>query len=277
MLTGGTGFLGSRLTSRLVKEEHELGLVGRDTSNFENLQKLGLKRDKDYEFFPVNLEIKKIQDAVNSFKPDVVVHVAAISTGARICETISKQIDANIKFPSLLLNAAFNFGCRRFINTGTSWQEISGSGYKPFDFYSATKQSFENIIEDYVLDGMSCVTFRLFDVYGEDDPRPKLLNLLDRVAQSGETLPMSPGDQKIDLVHVNTVCEHYLEAIDQLDNNRIDGHKIYSISGKNPRTLKKIVSEVERELGKKIRITWGGREYRPREIMNPRSRYKSIL
>ena len=277
MLTGGTGFLGSRLTRSLIKAGHEVGLVGRDTSTFENLLSLGLVQDRAYEFFVTNLEIEKIENAVHSFKPDIVVHVAAISSGPRDFENISKQIDANIKFPSLILNAAFNFGCYRFVNTGTSWQETSGSGYKPFDFYSATKQSFENIIEDYVLDGLSCVTFRLFDVFGENDPRPKLLNLLNRIAQSGEMLQMSPGEQKIDLVHVDIVCEHYLEAISRLENNQVNAHEIYSISGENPRTLREIVSEVEKKYGKKINITWGGREYRQREVMDPRSRYNSIL
>jgi len=236
-----------------------------------------LRRGEDFTYFATNSNPENIARAIEQFKPKTIIHVAAVGGGKRSSETILDQIEANITFPSLVLNAAYETGCRQFINTGSSWQEILGDGYRPFDFYSATKQSFENILDDYAMEGMKCITFRLFDVYGDNDPRPKLMNLFNRIAQSGETLDMSPGDQKVDLVHVDWVCSNYLAGLNRLSDMQSEGHEIYTVSGGNPRSLKEIAASESARLGKPLNINWGGRPYRPREIMEPKSRYRSLL
>src|SRR3972149_5070786 len=41
-VTGGTGFTGSHLTKRLVKDNHDVRALARHTSNTETLEKLGV-------------------------------------------------------------------------------------------------------------------------------------------------------------------------------------------------------------------------------------------
>ena len=47
------------------------------------------------------------------------------------------------------------------------------------------------------------VTLKFFDTYGPADRRPKLLNLLLAAAATQVPLAVSPGQQMIDLVHVD--------------------------------------------------------------------------
>ncbi|WP_144034102.1 NAD-dependent epimerase/dehydratase family protein [Sporomusa silvacetica] len=64
--------------------------------------------------------------------------------------------------------------------------------------YTATKQALESLSRYYTqTTSMRMITLKLLDTYGPNDPRPKLFSLLNRIAQTGETLDMS-GGQMVD-------------------------------------------------------------------------------
>jgi nucleoside-diphosphate-sugar epimerase len=167
-------------------------------------------------------------------------------------------------------------GIRAFINTGTSWQNAEREGFRPFNLYAATKEAFEQILGYYVDLRLSAVTLRLFDVYGPADPRSKLINLLSDIAASGKSLDMTPGEQKIDLVHVDDVCRAYEYAISYALDQSPPAHHVFGVSSGNPIGLHDLVDLFERVRGVKCNINWGKRPYRAREIMEPYKGYKPL-
>jgi nucleoside-diphosphate-sugar epimerase len=199
--------------------------------------------------------------------PDVVFHLAA--------ETDACQIDAlvesNILFGTQLLEAMTQTGTQYFVNTGSYWQHYQGKGYNPVNFYAATKEAFENILKHYTESGsIQAVTLKLFDVYGPGDERNKLFNQLNDAYLRQETLAMSPGEQKLDLVYVDDVVEAYSRAADLLcSNSAAELNADYAVTSLKYVSLKKVVELYQRVSKRHIKINFGARPYRDREVMIP--------
>jgi nucleoside-diphosphate-sugar epimerase len=266
LITGATGFIGSHLARRLIKDGWELHAVTRNSSKCDLIKDI-----KDSVHFHVyDGTIESMQKIFAVSKPEIVFHLASLFLSQHKPEDITRLIQTNIIFGLHLVESAVNSGCKQFINTGTSWQHFENNDYNPVNLYAATKQAFEDILKYYVeAHDLKVITLKLFDTYGPDDPRPKLLNLLKRAAETGEFLDMSPGEQIIDLVHVNDVVEAFSVAQKLIENIEGELFKSYGVSSCNPLLLKKLVTKLSDSWGEKININWGGRSYRPRETMIP--------
>ncbi|MGX9366267.1 NAD-dependent epimerase/dehydratase family protein [Desulfoplanes sp. PS50] len=273
LITGATGFVGSHLARRLVKDGWTVHAIVRSSSKRDLIHDI---EDSIY-FHIYNGTVDSMQEIFAESRPDTIFHLASLFLSQHQPQDITALIQSNITFGTHLAEAAVANDCFQFINTGTSWQHYENEDYNPVNLYAATKQAFEDILKYYVeAHALKVVTLKLFDTYGPDDPRPKLMNLLKRAAETGETLEMSPGEQLIDLVHVDDVVEAFCTAQELI--GKMDGSVMndYGISSNNPRSLRDIVTEIENELGKKITVHWGGKPYRIREVMIPWNSSDSI-
>ena len=77
---------------------------------------------------------------------------------------------------------------------------------------------------------------------------------------------MSPGQQFIDLVHIDDVVCAYELAAKGLGMQK-SPHAHYGISSGQPIKLIDLVSKFEKAIGQKLNISFGARAYRPREVM----------
>ena len=168
-------------------------------------------------------------------------------------------------------------GVSNIVNTGTYWEHFQNKPYCPVNLYSATKHAFQDLLQYYVeVKGINAISLKLFDTYGPNDPRNKLLSLLINAANTGETLMMTPGKQKIDLVHINDVVNAYIVAAKRLLEGHVEHHEVYGVGSGNPISLKELVAMLEEQFGQSLNIDWGGREYRPREVMKPWDQYHAL-
>ena len=88
---------------------------------------------------------------------------------------------------------------------------------------------------------------------------------------------MSPGEQLLDLVHIDDAVNAYLIAAEHVKNVvSTTRHKSYLVSSGKPISLKKIVNLYEHEVDKKLMIEWGKLQYRPRQIMYPWAKGKLL-
>lgn len=221
--------------------------------------------------------IESMQKIFTVIDPDTIFHLASLFLSQHRPQDITSLIKSNINFGTHLVEAAAINNCLKFINTGTSWQHFENKDYNPVNLYAATKQAFEDILKFYVeAHGLKVITLKLFDTYGPDDPRPKLMNLLKRAAENGETLDMSPGEQVIDLVHVNDVVEAFCAAQKLIEKVEGKVFKSYGVSSGEPLSLKKLVSKLSDRWDEKINIHWGERSYRPREPMIPWNLFNKV-
>lgn len=273
LVTGATGFVGSNLVRGLLNKGWMVDVIVRPSSSLEIF--VDVKNNLSIHVF--NGEMEQMSEIVLKSSPDVVFHVASMVVGEHESEQVVRIVSSNITFGSQLLEAMSLNGVSKFINTGTYWEHYENKHYSPVNLYAATKHAFQSILQYYVeAKGIKAVTLELFDPYGPNDPRPKLVNLLIRIAETGESLAMSPGEQKIDLVHIDDVVKAYIVVAKRLIDCKVEGHEIYGIGSGQPVTLKDVVAIIERQTGRKLNIEWGKRDYRSREVMLPYNGYDCI-
>ncbi|MDW7973330.1 MAG: NAD(P)-dependent oxidoreductase [Thermodesulfovibrio sp.] len=269
LITGATGFVGSNIARRLVKEGFDVHIVIRQTSNLELIS--DVKENLNIHIHDGTTE--GIIEIVRLSNPEVVFHLASLFIVEHKANDIDNIIRSNILFGTQLLEAMKQIGIDKMINTGTCWQHFNNQDYNPVNLYAATKQAFEDILKFYVETTLlRVITLKLFDTYGPNDKRPKIINLLKKAAKENTVLEMSPGEQLIDLVYIDDVVEAYMIALDRLLNNKVKHHEVYAVSSGNPVSLRKIVEIYEEICGKKLNIQWGKRPYRIREVMTPWNR-----
>lgn len=273
LVTGATGFVGSHLTRRLVKENWQVHILVRACSRLPDAP----------EFAHVTKHVhdgstETMVHCVAEAKPDVVFHVASLFLSQHETKDIDSLIQSNVLYGNQLLEAMKVNEVCCLINTGTSWQHYNNENYNPVCLYAATKQAFESILEYYVQAcGIKAITLKLFDTYGPDDLRPKLFYLLNKAATTGEQLDMSAGEQLIDMVYIDDVIEAYLIAGQRVLEGKIHEHKTYAVSSGEPLPLKELV-QLYAELTKQtVLVNWGARPNRYREVKVPWIKGQGII
>jgi nucleoside-diphosphate-sugar epimerase len=264
LVTGATGYIGSNLVRRLVSDHWCVHIIVRSSSNLEVLNPI-LEKLVVHEHDGTT---KNMIEIVFNACPDVIFHLASLFIVQHKSDDIESLITSNILFSTQLAEAAAVHGVKKFINTSTSWQHFEQPGYLPVNLYASTKQAFEDILK-YFADSseLKVLSLVLFDTYGPGDFRPKLVSLLINSIKSQKVLEMSPGMQKIDIVYIDDVVNAFLKASCYLDNSK-DLFSRYAVSSGLPITLLDFVTLLETTLNVKLKINWGARPYRVREVMN---------
>lgn len=274
LVTGATGFVGSNLCRKLVNENWNVTIICRENSKLDNLEDI----KERINIFRYDNDIDKLVLFFKNNNFNVVFHLASLFIAEHQTKDVNNLLESNILFGTHVLEAMKESDTRLLINTGTSWQHYNSEEYNPVDLYAATKEAFEKIIKYYVeAENIRCVTLKLFDTYGENDKRPKLINLLNKFADERKELDMSLGEQKLDLVHVDAVTSSFLKAYEILEKNENIKNEIFGVSSGKQISLREIVENFEKETGKKLKINWGARPYRKREVMEPITTLKNIV
>lgn len=264
LVTGATGFNGDRLVRRLLAEGEKVAAIVRPGSDVSALASSGVT------IVTHDGSIPTLVAALTPLKPRLLYHLASLFIAEHRDEHVEPLITSNLLFPCQVVDAALQAGCRRMVNTGTAWQHLTDDDYDPVCLYAATKQALETLLAFYVkARGLSVTTLKLFDTYGPGDPRRKLLSLLRDTARSGEPLGMSPGGQRINLVHVDDVVAAFRLAdrhVSALPDGVMDD---YAVRGPEEPTVRELVDIIGEVMGKPLPVTFGARPYRGREVMLP--------
>jgi nucleoside-diphosphate-sugar epimerase len=259
VVTGATGFIGGHLVRRLLRDGWEVAVLARSSSRVDDEF---LRR---CELVLADVDREDLALRVRRFAPDACFHLATHFVGVHGPEDVGPLVTANIELGTRLADALSASGDVAFVNTGTVWQHHDGRAYGPSSLYAATKQAFVDVLQFFAeCTSLRVVTVELPDTYGPDDQRVKLLQLLARAHRTGEPLPLSPGGQLVDFVHVDDVVQALVQAVPLAGPAALS----YSIGGR-PMTVRDFVGLVGEVLGSDIPVEWGARGYRPREMMRP--------
>ncbi|MFY9226876.1 MAG: NAD(P)-dependent oxidoreductase [Blastocatellia bacterium] len=264
LITGANGYIGANLVKRLLEENNQVLCLVRTSAKLDLLD-ISHPELKIYYYDGTAESICKIFVA---HKIDAVFHLAAISQYKTTSEQVSILVAANITLGTQLLELMAEHQVKTFINTGSYWQHLNDAkNYEPVCLYAATKQAFEAIIDYYVqIKKINAITLKLFDVYGPNDPRNKILQLLNNAVTTQKAVNFSPGQQLLDLIYIDDVVNAYFQA---LKINNSEQHLRYFVGSFVYYTLQEVVELYQNILGKKIPVVWGGLAYRQREVMKP--------
>jgi nucleoside-diphosphate-sugar epimerase len=273
LVTGATGFIGSHLVRCIEKQGWDVHILARTGSDLKVLGDV-INRITVHRY---EATMTGMIEVMATAKPDIVFHLASQFISNHKSEDIDRLVSSNLLFSTQILEAMMRSGVINIVNVGTSWQHYHSEDYSPVNLYAATKQAFESILTYYIeAHGLKATTLLLFDTYGPNDPREKIIPLLWKVATTRQPLIMSPGEQLIELVYVDDVVRAFILAAEALIKTQALGHTRYGVSANKPIRLIDLVREFELVINDTLPIEFGQRPYRPREVMKPWSSHQRV-
>lgn len=266
LVTGATGYVGSNVARRLASNGWKVHVVARKGSKLTLLQEiLG-----SVTFHRHDGSTESMFSILENTSPDVVFHLASFASVSHSPEDIESMLTSNIIFGTQLAEAMIANSAYLLINTGTYSQHYANKEYSPSSLYDATKQAFKDIVTFYTeTTPLRVITLELFDNYGPGDPRPKIMALLQKAVREKKPFAMTRGEQLLDMVYIDDIVDAFEWSAECLLKEQALKDEVYSLSSLKPISLKGLVQVFENVAGCKLPIQWGGRSYRPREIMVP--------
>lgn len=266
VLTGITGFVGQELIPMLLKDcsEHEFLTLNIDVNDAEKK-------------YPCNIytNFKHVQTTdlkeVIEFNPDIVLHLATVTTSRNDTEIIHPMISANIEFGVLLLDAlAKCSNMKLFVNTGSFAEFRYGEGkYNNAYLYSASKTAFRAFLDYYSsLCDFKYINAIPYTVYGGKMTVKRLIDYICESLDSPTPVNMTGGEQILDFVHVHDIASFFVQTITSFDKmiHLNNGENIHLGTGIG-HSIREVACIIEKETGKKANINWGALPYRDRDIM----------
>ena len=247
------------------------GFIGKNLKNYFSTQ----KKYKIFYFSSYNKLkdkwINKICNEIKKNKPNLIINCAASQVLNDDKKSIQKLLNSNLYSNIMFLSQATNYkNFKGYISFGTKWEFDADRKYKPLNFYAATKNANDIFFKYFSLKkNIATVSLKIFDTYGLNDKRNKVLNLLLSKYKKNQSLKITPGKQYLDFVHIHDICELINIICKDIINNKLKGFKYFTVSSKRPIKLKSLVHKMNSILKKKLNVEVGAKKYRSNEAMKP--------
>lgn len=270
LITGAAGFIGSHVGHRLL--DAGVRVVGID--NFNDFYDPTIKRERARKlaacpgFEMVEADIRDraaMQQAFEKFRPEAVIHLAAMAGVRPSIADPSLYTEVNINATVHLLDMSVLTGVKRFLFASSS--SVYGNNSKvpfaesdsvdhPISPYAATKKAGELICHTYHhLYQLPVFCLRFFTVYGPGQ-RPdlaitKFLQLISR----DEPIPMfGDGSTSRDYTFIEDIVDGVLAALERCGVSGLPRYRVYNLGGKDPVSLKQMIQTVGEVAGREPKI-----------------------
>lgn len=272
-VTGASGFIGSNLCKRILKEDSECKVIGLDNMNdyydvrIKEARLNELKEFSNYTFIKGNLADKELIDSIFSkYHPSIVVNLGA-QAGVRYSITNpDAYIESNMLGFYNILEACRNYPVEHLVYASSS--SVYGSNKKvpystddkvdnPVSLYAATKKSNELMAHAYSkLYNIPSTGLRFFTVYGPAGrPDMAYFGFTNKLV-NGDTIKIfNYGNCKRDFTYVDDIVEGVIRVMNKAPEKKngedglpIPPYAIYNIGNSNPENLLDFVQILSEEL-----------------------------
>jgi nucleoside-diphosphate-sugar epimerase len=271
LVTGGTGFIGSALVRRLIREGVKVYCIVRaQTPNHSRLEMLSGCEIIEVQAF----QTAELRRALAGVVPDIVFNLASYGVNQQDRDP-EAMLEGNVDLVTRLLLAIADKPVKRFIHTGSCSEysadptvdTISESHeVMPATLYGAAKAAsviYGNALAAHL--DIPFVTLRLFGVFGIGEEPTRLVPYLIERLKLDEPVDLTPGEQVRDLLYIDDVVEAFIEA------GRVSGIPLYAAynvcSGQGTR-VRDVAEAVADAMNKPHSLLqFGKRPYRPDESL----------
>ena len=268
LVTGAAGFIGSHAAEALIARGYRV--IGVD--NFcdfydRSWKEMNLKSiaagegGKALEVEEIDITGgEAIDQLVAKTKPAAILHLAAMAGVRPSIEQPAYYARVNVEGTTHLLQAAVKHGVRKFLFASSS--SVYGNlGRVPFSEddpvaepispYAATKRAGELLCYTYWhLYKLPVFCLRFFTVFGPRQRPDLAIHKFTRLISAGQPVPVfGDGSTSRDYTFVDDTVSGILAALE-----RCDRYRIYNLGGSDPVSLSKLISELEKAIGKQAII-----------------------
>lgn len=262
ILSGGAGFIGSNFVRYLL----DIGVEVIVIDNFFSGRK---------EFLPSDVKVikadirekSKLEDVFMKFKPELVIHFAAIHFIPYCNSHPEETFDVNVMGTRNVLEASKKVSDNLkilFTSSAAVYpplnRPLTEDLFGPIDIYGKTKLVCEDLVKLYFRDG---IIVRLFNVYGPNDPNPHLIpEILKQLREGNRELRLGNLTPKRDYIHVEDVCKALISLL------RKNKSGTYNLGTGKSYSVKEIVEIISQILGEEIKIIQDNSRFRKIEREN---------
>lgn len=259
LVTGGTGFIGSNLTKRLVENGHDVRVfddlsLGREANLKDVMKQIKFIKGDITDKYLVFSAVRKC---------DYVFNLAAASSAPMFDEDPREGYKVNVMGFLNILDASRRQDVKRVLYASSS--SIYGNIPMPHNedtkvmapnFYSATKMANEEAARLYTeIFNLDTVGFRFFSVYGPNEVhKGKYANIVSQFlwAMQSNLVPVifGNGSQTRDFTYVDDVIDALLLAMTA--DNRVAGD-FFNIGTGNRSSFNEVIAILNEVLNKDIK------------------------
>ena len=247
LILGGNGYLGSKVTKRIISQGHMVVCTRRSESNMSKLVDV----EKNIVWIPAKIE--SVIASMQYTKFDYVLNMAC--NYGRSSMLYDDVLEANIGFPLKVLNAAVEHGTKHFMTIGTGLPD-------DFNMYSFSKKMFSQFgkfyVEKHDID-FNCLLLEMF--YGADEPRDRFIPATIVKMLKGDPVDITIGTQYRDIISISDV----VDAVMMVFNAMPKGFNEISVGTGVAATISQIVDFIWEQTGKKSIINKGAIQLRENE------------
>ncbi|MFA5593480.1 MAG: NAD-dependent epimerase/dehydratase family protein [Micavibrio sp.] len=267
LVTGAAGFIGFHLARRLC--EGGAQVLGVD--NLNDYYDVSLKEDRlgmleklpGFSFEKCALEDDRFLEIAASFKPDIIVNLAAQAGVRYSLENPRAYVDSNLVGFLNVLEAARGNGVEHLVFASSS--SVYGANTKlpfavadnvdhPVSLYAATKKANELMAHSYAhLYNIPCTGLRFFTVYGPwGRPDMAYFKFTKAIYDGAPVQVFNHGDMKRDFTYIDDVVEGVVRIMDVPPAKGEGGkapYALYNIGNNAPEDLMHFIHILEKETG----------------------------
>lgn len=281
LVTGGAGFIGSSLIDKLLMDGHEIICL----DNFNDYYSPVIKRKNIQNllslraFHLMEIDIRdtvSLEKAFHTYEVDTVIHLAAQPGVKFSFENPSYYFDVNINGTLHILDLCKKYKVKELIFGSSS--SVYGvakpipfserGGTKPISPYGISKKAGELLCFNYhYLYHLPITILRFFTVYGpRQRPDMALYAFTKSIDERKEISVYGDGSTKRDYTYISDITDGICLAL----GKKLD-FQILNIGNSRPIPLSRVISLIEKWLGKKAQI-----RYFPERSGDPRITFADI-
>jgi UDP-glucuronate 4-epimerase len=272
LVTGGAGFIGSRLSVDLMKTGYEVLAVDAlrpyYSPELKSLRISELLAPEKVQFMESDLtDFDSLHEIVKDFKPTTIFHLAA-QPGVRVpVRESNRYIQDNLVAHSNVMKTAVINGIPNVLYASSS--SIYGNGskppyseselsLKPVSLYGSTKLSNEIISTNFVKGSATRVRgLRFFTVYGPwGRPDMAYFRLIASALDGKEFLLFGDGQIRRDFTFVDDISNMTIKLDQQLAKMPTGTSDVVNIGGGAPHSMSDLINCIENRIEKKINIRY---------------------
>jgi len=287
LVTGGSGFIGSHLIEKLLKEGHSVINIDNFDDFYDYKIKIkntlaSLEKNIDFEFSEKENDIQNLisisksesytlyfqdirdknglEKIFQNHPIDLIIHLAALAGVRPSIERPLEYEEVNVRGTMNLWELCNQFNIKKFVCASSS--SVYGNNEKtpfsetdnvdqPISPYAATKKSGEVLGHVYhSLYGIDIIQLRFFTVYGPRQRPDLAIHKFTKLISENKEIPFyGDGNTARDYTYIDDIIDGILKSVDYLEKN-YDIYEIINLGESEVVTLSEMLSEIEKNLNK---------------------------
>ena len=241
LITGANGFIGSKLTEKLLIDNHNVVAIIGVNSPFKITH-------PNLEVIKYNLidDFLSLRDKLVNHKIDTIIHLAWLGTSGQNRNNYSYQ-EQNIRIIEKILLLAKDLNIKKFIGAGTIMEFESQKSIFTDDISPNLSYIYGSI--KLMAHSLSKILANSLDIihiwpiftnaFGPGETSPRFINSTLRKIINGEELNFSSATQNYDFIYIDDLINAMTHLLTEGKNNFS-----YVIGSGSPKPLKEFINQV---------------------------------